>query len=114
MCAMHVKARSPTYTTHLSFVSTSSFSLLTSSTRFLTSLSTFSSCMVMSWFILLRWATWASVGGWVASTCVDGREGAEEECARTALGLEMRVWMVDTVSAYFALCKRKAMHVDVC
>ena len=70
MCAMHedrfyaawcvdiavvcFKARSPTYTTHLSFVSTSSFSLLTSATRFLTSLSTFSSCMVMSWFILLR------------------------------------------------------------
>ena len=29
---------------------------------------------------------------------------AEEEEVRTALGLEMRVWIVETVSTYLALC----------
>ena len=29
----------------------------------------------------------------------------EEEEVRTALGLEMRVWIVDTVSTYLALWK---------
>jgi len=57
----------------------------------------------MSWFIFLRWATWASVGGWVASTSVGGTEETKEDDARTALGLEMRVLMEETVSAYFAL-----------
>ena len=36
----------------------------------------------------------------------------EEEEVRTVLGLEMRVWIVDTVSMYLALCGETNMFVS--
>ena len=90
--------------TYVSFVAISSFSLLISAIRPLTSFPVFSNCVAASWFILFNWTTWACVGNWAASG--GGGVGTEEEEeVRTALGLEMRVWIVDTVSTYLALWK---------